>query len=163
MTTLFGGAARISSAIGIAIALLAPLPAAAKDASVERRLDEVGLTYKVDDDGDYRITYNYKKEGRSQLVFVSGDTESVAGALVREVFSPAAVLSKDDVSGRALDLLKDSGGKKVGAWEVRGGVLYFVIKVPEPVSGPQLEKFMDLAASIADNKEIEVSGSRDGL
>ena len=73
----------------LACALVAPATHAA-DASVEARLDARGVKYVVDDDGDYKVTYNYEAEGRSQLVFVSGSTESVGGFKVREVFAPAA-------------------------------------------------------------------------
>jgi len=138
-------------------------PAAAADDSVASRLDSQSMKYKVDEDGDYRVTYNYKKEGRSQLVFVSGSTESVNGMTIREIFSPAADMSKDDVNGKAVSLLKESGRTKIGAWEVRGTVLYFVVKAPEPMTAAQLEGFMDMAASKADDMEIEISGSRDSL
>lgn len=138
-------------------------PAQAADDSVAQRLHARSVEYKVDEDGDYRITYSYKKEGRTQLVFVSGKTEDIGGMTIREVFSPAATLSKDDIGGKAIPLLKDSGGAKIGAWEIRGDVLYFVIKVPEPMNAEQLEKFMDLAAGKADDMEIEISGPRDAL
>ena len=145
-----------------AVLALHAVPASA-DESVASRLDSEGLSYKVDDDGDYRVTYNYKKESRTQLVFVSGKTESVNGMTIREIFSPAGDLSKDDVNGKAVSLLKESGRTKIGAWEVRGTILYFVIKVPEPMTAAQLEGFMDLAASRADDMEIEISGARDSL
>lgn len=89
---------------------------AAADASVAKRLDERGVKYEVDMDGDYKVTYNYAKEGRTQLVFVSGGTESVAGFTVREVFSPAARVAGDGIDGaKALELLAESRQNKLGA------------------------------------------------
>jgi ribosomal protein L11 len=137
---------------------------AAADASVAKRLDERGVKYEVDMDGDYKVTYNYAKEGRTQLVFVSGGTQSVAGFTVREVFSPAARVSKDGVDGaKALELMGESRNNKLGAWELSGDVLYFVLKLPDDMSAAELESAMDIAAETADDMEIELSGDRDDL
>ena len=147
----------------LAIAATAAAPASA-DESVKRRLNAQGIKYEVDGDGDYKVTYNYSKEGRTQLVFVSGGTESVGGFTIREVFSPAAKVEEDGVSGRqALELLENSRRNKFGSWEIGGGILYFVIKLPDSVSAAQLEAAMDIAAEVADDMEIEISGDRDDL
>lgn len=142
---------------------LAPV-AHAEDAAVKTRLDARGVKYEVDDDGDFKITYNYSKEKRSQLVFVSGTTESVGGFKIREIFSPAARLEKDGVNGaKALELLAESRKNKLGGWEVSGDVLYFVVKLPDSIDAAQLESAMDIAAETADDMEIEISGDRDDL
>ncbi len=138
--------------------------AQAQDASVKSRLDAQGIKYEVDGDGDFKVTYNYSKEGRTQLVFVGGKTESVAGYTVREIFSPAARIEKDGINGaKALELMTESRRNKLGSWEIGGDVLYFVIKLPDNISGKQLEAAMDIAAETADDMEIEISGDRDDL
>lgn len=140
------------------------VPAAAEDASVERRLDREGLKYEVDADGDYKLTFNYAKEGRSQLVFVSGTTQTVSGLTIREVFSPAGRIEKDGIGGKAaLELLSASGQLKLGSWEIRGDVLYFVIKVLDSATSSELSSMLDIVAETADDKEIELSGDRDDL
>ncbi len=142
---------------------LAPV-AYAEDAAVKTRLDARGVKYEVDDDGDFKVTYNYSKEKRSQLVFVSGTTESVGGFKIREIFSPAARLEKDGVNGaKALELLAESRKNKLGGWEVAGDILYFVVKLPDSMDAAQLESAMDIAAETADDMEIEISGDRDDL
>lgn len=153
------------SASMLLIAAVAFTPAAqAEDASVKSRLDSQGIKYEVDQDGDFKVTYNYSKEGRTQLVFVGGKTESVAGFTIREVFSPAARVEKDGINGaKALELLAESRKNKFGSWEIGGDVLYFVIKLPDNVSAKQLEAAMDIAAETADDMEIEFSGDRDDL
>ena len=145
--------------------LLLALPAVAlADASVAARLDARGIQYVVDEDGDYKVTYNYADEGRTQLVFVSGATESIDGFRIREVFAPAAWVDRDRVDGeRALALLRESRGQKIGAWEIAGDVLYYVVKVPDGIDAAQLESVMNIAAGTADNKEIEFSGDLDEL
>ena len=136
-------------------------PVAHADASVQTRLDARGIKYEVDEDGDYKVTYSYKSEGRTQLVFVSGKTEAVGGFKVREVFAPA---HKDGIDGaKAIELMGESRSNKIGSWELQGDVLYFVIKLPDSVNASELESAMDIAAQTADNMEIELSGDEDAL
>jgi len=152
------------SLLPLLLAGLPSLDAAAWDSSVASRLDARGVKYQVDEDGDYKVTYNYAQEGRTQLAFVSGSTESIGGFSVREVFAPAAWVSKDRVDGaRALALMEESRRQKLGSWEINGDVLYFVIKLPDSADGAQLEAALDIVAEVADNKEIELSGERDEL
>lgn len=140
------------------------MPAAASDASVKARLDARGVKHEVDGDGDYKVTYNYSNEGRTQLVFVSGGTQSVGGFIVREVFSPAGRVEKDDIDGdKALELMGESRNNKLGSWELAGDVLYFVLKMPDSMSAAELESAMDIAAQTADDMELELSGDRDEL
>lgn len=153
--------ARFLAAPMLLLGVLLTPAAQAADASVETRLDARGIKYEVDADGDYKVTYSYKSEGRTQLVFVSGRTESVGGFKVREVFAPAA---KDGINGaKAVELMGESRTNKMGSWELQGEVLYFVIKLPDSVNASELESAMDIAAQTADNMEIELSGDEDAL
>lgn len=158
---------RLPLTVLVSTALLAGacLPTAAlADASVKTRLEARGIKFEVDDDGDYKVTYNYASEGRTQLVFVSGRTESVGGFQIREVFAPAALIEDDDITGaRAVEMLEDSRTRKIGAWEIGGGALYFVIKIPDSVDAASLESAMDIVAETADDMEIKLSGDRDSL
>lgn len=134
------------------------------DASVKSRLEARGLKYTVDNDGDFKVTYSYDKENRTQLVFVSGKTETVGGFKIREVFSPAARTEKDGIDGaKALELMTESRRNKLGSWELQGDVLYFVIKLPDSMDAAQMESAMDIAAQTADDMELEISGDRDDL
>lgn len=134
------------------------------DESVQSRLDDRGLKYTIDTDGDFKVTYAYKNEGRSQLVFVRGKSETVRGLVIREIFSPAARLGKDGIGAeQALLLLNNSQRNKLGSWEVQLDALYFVIKLPDTLSAEQLEVIMDIAAETADNMETKISGDRDEL
>lgn len=154
----------LSLSVLAGLAAATAVPAAAEDASVARRLDSAGLKYEVDDDGDYKLTFNYSKEERTQLVFVSGTTQTVSGLTVREVFSPAGRVEKDGIGGKAaLELLANSAQMKMGSWEIRGDVLYFVIKVLDSATSSELSSMLDIAAETADDKEIELSGDRDDL
>ena len=154
---------RLAAASAFGLSIVA-LPALAFDASVKTRLDARGVKYEVDEDGDYKVTYSYQKEGRTQLVFVSGRTERVGGFIVREVFAPAGRLEQDGIDGaKALELMRESRQNKLGSWELGGDVLYYVIKLPDSVDATTLESAMDIAAETADDMEIELSGEEDAL
>lgn len=166
--------ARIALSLGAALALGMPVAAQTghaqakdappADASVKVRLDERGIKYTVDGDGDFKVVYNYSKEKRTQLVYVAGRTQKVGGFLVREVFSPAGKLKEDGINGaKALDLLAKNRDLKIGAWETAGNALFFVIKLPDDASAAQLESAMDIAAETADDMEITLSGAKDEL
>lgn len=146
------------------LALATAVPAAAKDASVEKRLNALGTKYEIDDDGDYKIVVSWQKEQRTQIVFVGGKTEEVAGLVIREVFAPAAIVDQHDINGKqALALLEASGQTKIGSWEIRGGVLYFVAKVIDDLSAEQLDAVITVISESADDKEIELTGGKDDL
>ncbi|MBD9467797.1 hypothetical protein [Pseudoxanthomonas sp. PXM01] len=151
-------------AIFLICAAVFAAPVLAADASVDARLKASGIPFEVDGDGDYKVTYSYTEDNRTQLVFVSGRTEQVGGIEVREIFSPAARVAADSIDGaKALALLAESRTKKIGGWELSGDVLYFVIKLPDTVDAAGLEAAMDIAAETADNKELELSGDKDDL
>ena len=61
----------------------------------------------------------------------------------------------------ALELLRASRRAKLGSWEIGGDYLYFVIKLPDTATAQQLEAALDVAAEVADDKELEVTGARD--
>jgi hypothetical protein len=52
---------------------------------------------------------------------------------------------------------------KIGAWEIAGDLLFFSARVVEPITAEELAAMLNLVASVADDKEIEVSGKRDEL
>jgi hypothetical protein len=128
-------AALFAAALCVGAASAAP----AGDASVKKRLDERSMKYEVYEDGDFKLTFSYKTEDRSQLVFISGSTESVGAFDIREVFAPALKLADFPLSGaKTKELLESSGEYKLGSWEIRGDVLYYVIKLPDTIDAEEL-------------------------
>jgi hypothetical protein len=151
---------------GIGFALIAAAftgtAAHAKDAAVEKRLAALELQYDIDSDGDYKILFGYPDEDRSQVVFVSGATQTVNDINIREFFAPAAFVVDDNINGtKALMLLENSSGNKIGSWEIRGDVLYFVAKIAEPLSAADLGTVMETVAATADDMEIELTKGGD--
>lgn len=144
-----------------AIALfVAPLPAQSVGNSVKSRLDSLAQKYDIDADGDFKITFAFPGN-RTQLVLVSGKVYDVAGVPMRNVFSAVAKVDEDGIAGRAVDLLKANNGYRIGAYEIEGKLLLLSLKIPDAVTGAQLVAAMKLAASVADDKEKELSGARD--
>jgi hypothetical protein len=146
------------------LVLAAAAPAAAQDSSVAARLKDKGTAYEVDEDGDYKLGVSWSNEGRSQIVFISGKTETVGGMTVREVFAPAAIVKDHKITGaQALELLEASGKTKLGSWEIRGGVVYYVAKVFDSISADELDTVINIVSESADDKEIELTGGKDDL
>lgn len=142
--------------------MLAGAPAAAQQTSLEEKLREQGYTFEIDADGDYKMVIKWSSDQRSQVVFVGGRTEELGSLAIREVFAPAALVGKHRINGgKALKLLAHAGEMKVGSWEIRGELLYFVAKVPDSFTASELDKLVTTIAEVADNKEIELTGGRD--
>ena len=153
---------RFALAVGLASVAASPSAAAEKD-GVAALLDQQKVKYELDKDKDYKIVYEFSDEKRSQIVYVSGTTEDFEGHKIRTVFAPAALLSKDRIDGQLKTLLEYNGKSKVGAWEINGDALYFAAKLLEPLTAEELTAMLNLVSSIADDKEIEISGDRDEL
>ncbi|MHC9086236.1 hypothetical protein ACYX7E_14590 [Luteimonas sp. RIT-PG2_3] len=157
---------RLRTATWLFSCLLLAHPAFAQDsgdnAAITAKLESVGVKFEVDGDGDFKSVYNYEDEGRTQLVFVSGKVNELEGIVVREVFSPAAnVPDGGFTSAQALKLLADSQDKILGAWEVSGSTLLFVVKLPDNADGKAFETAMDVAAAAADDMEIALTNGAD--
>lgn len=157
---------RLRAATWLFSCLLLAHPAYAQtsgdNAAIKAKLESAGVKFEVDDDGDFKSVYNYEEEGRTQLVFVSGKVNEIDGLVVREVFAPAAGVPDGGFSReQAQRLLTDSQDKILGAWEVSGSTLVFVVKLPDSASGAQFETAMDVAAAAADDMEIELTNGAD--
>lgn len=151
---------RLHALLLASLALATTGTALAATPSVEARLQAEGLVFEVDEDGDYKISFNYPDEGRTQLVFVRGRTEAVGDVEVLEVFAPAAWLESVD-GEQARELLWESRSSILGAWESDKQVLYFVVKLPVEASSAQLATAVRVAAQTADDMEIRISGDTD--
>lgn len=149
-------------ALSLACAVASPSLAAEPD-GVAALLEQAKIKYEVDKDKDYKVTYDFEKEKRTQIVYVSGTTEEFRGMRIRSIFAPAARLNKDSIAGQYKALLEHNGKAKIGAWEIDGDILYFSARIIEPVTPEQLSSILNLVASIADDKEIEISGKLDEL
>jgi len=148
-------------ALGLAT-IAAPLSAAEPD-PIGALLDLQKIKYEIDKDKDYKIVYNYESDKRTQIVFISGTVEDFDGMKIRTIFAPAALIDKNPINDRLLSLLEANGKSKIGAWEVNDKTLYFAARMVEPVTAEELGAMLKLVSSVADDKEIEISGNKDEL
>ena len=78
-------------------ALLAALVCASvafgADLRVQSALDDAGLKYTIDDDGDFRLLFG-QEDDRSQLVWINSNTEEYGNMELREVWGIGYRLKK---------------------------------------------------------------------
>ena len=132
------------------------------DSRVSNALDKIGLNYELDDDGDYQLLYQYD-DGRSQLVWVSGDTEDFYHVEVREVFSYAYDSDGVMPANVARTLLQANAGYKIGAWELRqsgsSSMGIFTARIDADVDANTLKLILEAVAVTADEMEKELLGT----
>lgn len=129
------------------------------DQRIKKALDELDVKYMIDDDGDYAITITYEAEGRSQLVYVVSETDSIEGFEIRDVFS-YAVRDKAPTLKMTSDLMRTSNKSLIGAFEMTsGGNILYIAKIPANLPPKQLHGIIRAVAAYADDAEKEILGS----
>lgn len=129
------------------------------DQRIKKALDELDVKYVIDDDGDYAITIAYEAEGRSQLVYVVSETDSIEGFEIRDMFS-YAVRDKAPTLEMTSDLMRTSNKSLIGAFEMTsGGNILYIAKIPANLPPKQLHKIIRTVAAYADDAEKEILGS----
>lgn len=160
ISSIFGPAIKPSPAI-------APVPPSPKPAapptedSFKRKLEQTGLKYEIDKDGDYKILFTVGGTKRTQLVYVSGNTQTIDGLVIREFFAPAAKVSVSVNGAKALELLAESHRKKVGSWEIHGDGLTYTAKVSDSISAKDARSLLETIVNIADEAEVKLTGKDD--
>lgn len=128
------------------------------DQRIKKALDELDVKYVIDDDGDYAITI-YEAEGRSQLVYVVSETDSIEGFEIRDIFS-YAVRDKAPTLEMTSDLMRTSNKSLIDAFEMTsGGNILYIAKIPANLPPKQLHGIIRAVAAYADDAEKEILGS----
>jgi hypothetical protein len=131
------------------------------DPRVQRALDSKGLKYVTTDAGDFKLLFTLDNS-RSQLVFVTSQTEEFAGLEIRDVWSIASI------GDGVLDLelmryvLKRNGEVKFGAWRVIESdegepILAFAAHTPADADGDTLSSVLQFVTNQADQLEGKVT------
>lgn len=140
-----------------------PIEAAAgsADQRVKAQLDQKKTPYKIDEDGDFRITVRLES-GRTQLVWVRSATEKAGTFTVREIWSPGYQSAQDDFSATIANLLLSKSDRlKMGSWVKQKNMAMLVVKIPADANADQLDDAVDFAATAADEMESELTGKDD--
>ena len=143
----------------------APALAASDDVKVDKKLrkvlDRAKISYEVDADGDFKVTYSVG-EGRTQLAFVRSKTFGYGDLQIREILSIGYRADKDafpaEVANRMLEHNNDS---KLGGWAKQGNIAIYTTKIPANASPKELVSAIEVTVSLADELERELSGKAD--
>lgn len=131
------------------------------DPRIAKQLDGLGYKYEVDEDGDYKLTFEMDDD-RSQLGFVISRTESYGKHKVREVWAPAYRSENDAFpADLANKLLEDSQSSKMGGWVKQGNMAVFVVKLRADAPAEELDDALDYALRAADLMEAELTPGKD--
>ena len=154
--------AMLLSAILAAVVSVAAAAATAPDAGVKKALEAKGTPFEIDSDGDYKITVNFKDEGRTQLVFVRSVVETYGKHRVREIWSYGYQSDKDQFSALVANRLLEASHRVIlGSWVKQSKSAVFVVKVSAEASADELDGAIDAAATAADEMEKELTEGRD--
>ena len=152
---------------GCALLLLLALPARAAegpvaDPAVRKQLDALQVKYQVDEDGDYKMTFEVAN-GRTQMVFVRSPVETSGSHRIREIWSPGLKYSTPELDAKVANrLLENSAEVIMGGWVRHKSMAMFVVKIPEKSTPEELRDAIESAAACADAIELELT-SRDDL
>lgn len=128
-------------------------PANEPDQRVAEQLDEIGWKYEVDADGDFRLVFRYP-DGRTQIVFINSQTESLGPMEIREVWAAGFRVDKDADKSVFQSLLEENELVKLGAWRlVQAGedsVAVFAVQLPADADTELLRLATDVAGITAD-------------
>lgn len=145
----------------VALAVLIPTSTQAADNAMNAKLEKLGHKFEIDKDGDFKMTFSFSEDKRSQVVYIAGTATEMGPIRIRMIFSPVAKVKDDKIGEKALQLLADNAKHNVGAFEVQGDFLVFNVKLDDAASGDQLWRAIAWTAVAADEKEKELSGARD--
>ncbi|MBX7256861.1 MAG: hypothetical protein K1Y02_10915 [Candidatus Hydrogenedentes bacterium] len=90
----------------------------ASDPRVEKLLKDMGATYLIDDDGDFKMT-NDVGGGRTQNVYALSTTVNLSGLEIRVVASPSFTFKRPMNAELANRLLEQNATVKLGAWQTQ--------------------------------------------
>lgn len=137
-----------------------PTPMASESGiEIPEALEFLGLTYSMDAEGDYRITFD-AGNGRTQTVYIRGKKETYGALTIVEIFSPALNVDGKLAPELASKLMLESQDCKIGGWQMRGGPqIEFSIKVSDALTAEQLGDLLDYVLFAADRLEKEITGA----
>lgn len=134
------------------------------DVRVKKLLDEIGLKYKEDKDGDF-VLVNDMGEGRSQQLWILSRTSQLGTLDIREVWSIGYRSSTPLSASTANKLLDQNSQVKLGGWHVRKMgdqfVAVFAAKIAAETDKLALLLALQAVSQTADGMELDLTGKDD--
>ncbi len=135
------------------------------DPRVTNALDELGVEYEVDEDGDI-VVGTQTSDVRKQVAFIRSSTYEFAGVELREIFS-VGLKSFGPFDARTTNLLLAQNAKvNIGAWAVIRNddddhLALFTTRVAADLRGEALRAAIGATLHTADEIEQRLSGRDD--
>jgi hypothetical protein len=152
----------------VCLASISPLyaqmeDAPAADGRIAEQLDQIGVKYEIDDEGDFRVVFQFDEDKRSQVVYVNSETVDFNDMEIREIWSPASRLSGELSSAVANRLLIASFDAPLGGWQVAKGedgshTIVFCVKLGADADSTTLDRVLTTVVAAADDMEKELTG-----
>lgn len=134
------------------------------DQRVQVLLDDLGMKYEIDEDGDFKLVFEVGDEGRTQIAWIRSRTEKYRDLEIREIISPGYEAKGGDFPGTvALQLLDDNRSKKFGGWQKDGNAAIFVTHLAAQVKADTLNSALIFTVEAADEMEKQLSGDKDAF
>ena len=125
-------------------------------------LDEQGLSYEQDADGEYRIIIPFT-DGRDQLVLISGTPVEHGDTLLRHISSQGCPNANDLKPAVLRGCLKHNCSNPIGSWELEYDSLVFKAKLLDNMTAAELYDVVKYVATTADEFEKYCFGDQDTL
>ena len=135
----------------------------AADPRVRDILEQEKIPYIITNKGNFAIERKVGKTGRTQIVYISSDTDKPQNIEWREIYTYGQRITATVDPKLAQKLLDSNSRLILGAWEIdqdpgKAGYAVFSVKVPVSSSPEALVDAIDVSASVADALEKETTG-----
>lgn len=132
------------------------------DADLESKLSEMGLEYRIDEEGDYEIAVNFEEENRHQICYLSPFHDAFTDEIRVELWSPIHMYNGVIPESVANILLNENGSSSSGYFGSlsydNGQVLLIYTHIfPLETTSELMYDFIMDTLIISDNMEAEVS------
>lgn len=137
----------------------------ATDPRIKKILDELGVEYSIDAEGDFNLTLKIDDEGRTQVGTIYSNTFDLFGNEMRTLMSVGLVTEKGPFSERVANvLLQANFALNLGAWQAAElpdgtSIASYAAYVPADAESSVLMNTFIAVLKMADAIEGDVSGN----
>lgn len=138
----------------------------AADPRVAAALKEIGVSYEVDDDQDYKLTLKVDEDGeRTQIVYIISATEEYGNLEIREIWAPAFKTKGKLDANVAREMLRANDRLKLGAWRLYGDgddqMAVYAVQIDAGADAEAMRSALEIVLRVADAEELEQTGKDD--
>ena len=136
------------------------------DPRVAPLLDELGIAYNTDSDGDYKLILDVAGDERTQLVIINSRTRAFGELELRDVWSVAYIADGPLPAEMANELLQHGSDVAFGGWrsivrDTGEHVVAFAAQVTADTDADTLRQILDAVLTASDAMEQRLTGRDD--